>query len=332
MPGELCVAGDGVARGYLNRPELTAEKFIDNPFGEGKLYRSGDLARWLPDGNLEYLGRIDEQVKIRGFRIELGEIESSIRTISNVKDCAVIARNDQNGEKAIYAYLVSDEEISVSEIRDTLAKTLPEYMIPAYMTQIEKIPVTRNGKLDKRALPEIEGKSERAYVAPRNPEEEAVCAVFENVLGVEKVGIKDNFFELGGHSLRATKLINQIEEKTGTRLELREVFSHPTPEGLAACLTGGETYIPIPAAEKREYYPMSSTQRRTYLVTQMDQAGLSYNMPTALKLAGEMDVEKIHLKPGMKCLRALTPHEYTVEGNAVTVPMKYGEVLVLEME
>jgi amino acid adenylation domain-containing protein len=293
IPGELCIAGDGVARGYLNRPELTAEKFIDNPFGEGKLYRSGDLARWLPDGNIEYLGRIDEQVKIRGFRIELGEIESSIRNIEKVKDCAVIAREDKNGEKAIYAYIVSEEEISVTEIRDTLGLTLPEYMIPSYMTQIEKIPVTRNGKLDKRALPEIEGRSEREYIAPRNKEEEAVCAAFSEILGVEKVGVKDNFFELGGHSLRATRLINQIEEKTGTRLPLREVFSHPTPEGLAACLTGGETYIPIPKAEQRDSYPMSSTQKRTYLVTQMDPAGLSYNMPTALKLTGNMDIQKI---------------------------------------
>jgi bacitracin synthase 3 len=293
MPGELCIAGDGVARGYLNQPELTAEKFIDNPFGEGRLYRSGDLARWLPDGNIEYLGRIDEQVKIRGFRIELGEIESGIRKIEGIKDCAVIARADANGEKAIYAYYVSDQEISISEIRDQLAKTLPDYMIPAYMAQIEKIPVTRNGKLDKRALPEIEGKSEREYIAPRNPEEEAVCAAICEILGVERVGIKDNFFELGGHSLRAMRLVNQIEEKTGTSLELREVFSHPTPEGLAACLTGGESYIPIPQAEQKSSYPMSSTQKRTYLVTQMDQAGLSYNMPAALKLKGNLDMEKL---------------------------------------
>jgi bacitracin synthase 3 len=161
VPGELCIAGDGLARGYLNQPELTAEKFIDNPYGEGKLYRTGDLARWLPDGNIEYLGRIDEQVKIRGFRIELGEIESRIREITGINDCAVIAREDASGEKAIYAYIVSEEEISVPSIRDTLGKSLPEYMIPAYMAQIEAIPVTKNGKLDRKALPGIEGKSGR---------------------------------------------------------------------------------------------------------------------------------------------------------------------------
>ena len=233
MPGELCVAGDGVARGYLNQPELTAEKFIDNPFGEGKLYRSGDLARWLPDGNIEYLGRIDEQVKIRGFRIELGEIESGIRKIEGIKDCAVIARTDANGEKAIYAYIVSDEEISVSEIRDRLRRSLPDYMIPAYMAQIEQIPVTRNGKLDKRALPEIEGKSEREYIAPRTLEEEAICAAFSEVLSIEKIGIEDNFFELGGHSLKAIWLVKQIEARTGRKISLNDVLRSACVKELA---------------------------------------------------------------------------------------------------
>ncbi|MBR5774124.1 MAG: amino acid adenylation domain-containing protein, partial [Clostridia bacterium] len=163
MPGELCVAGDNVGLGYLNRPELTAEKFIDNPFGEGKMYLTGDLARWLPDGNIEYMGRIDDQIKIRGLRIELGEIESVLRTLNEIKDCAVIARNDASGEKAIYAYLVSDEEISLSAVRDRLSASLPEYMIPSYMGQIDMIPVNANGKLDRKALPELEATSTREY-------------------------------------------------------------------------------------------------------------------------------------------------------------------------
>ena len=183
VPGELCIAGDGVARGYLNRPELTEEKFVKNPFGEGRMYRTGDLARWLPDGNIEYLGRIDEQVKIRGFRIELGEIESKIREIEGIKDCAVIARNDASGDKAIYAYYTSDTEVSVSKIRDTLSESLPGYMIPAYMMQIEAIPVTKNGKLDKRALPEIEGRVAREYIAPRNELEEKICEIFGEMSG-----------------------------------------------------------------------------------------------------------------------------------------------------
>ena len=302
IPGELCIAGDGLARGYLNRPELTAEKFVKNPFGEGRMYRTGDLARWMPDGNIEYLGRIDEQVKIRGFRIELGEIESRIREIENIKDCAVIARADSTGDKAIYAYYTSDNEVSVSEIRDRLSESLPEYMVPAYMMQIESIPVTRNGKLDKRALPEIEARATREYVAPRNETEEKICEIFSEILSVEQVGVKDSFFELGGHSLRATRLVNRIEAETGTRIALKEVFAHPTVEQLAV-LAGGESeeYVPIPKAEEKEYYAMSSAQKRTYLIQEMDTEAVTYNMPANLKLTGEVRPEAMR-----EALQAMT--------------------------
>ncbi|MBR5937731.1 MAG: AMP-binding protein, partial [Clostridiales bacterium] len=232
VPGELCITGDGVARGYLNRPELTEEKFVKNPFGEGRMYRSGDLARWLPDGNIEYLGRIDEQVKIRGFRIELGEIESRIREIEAVKDCAVIARADASGEKAIYAYYVSEEELSNSEIRDELGKTMPDYMIPSYMMRIESIPVTRNGKLDKRALPEIEAGAGREYVAPRTEEERILCEAFAKILNVEEVGIKDNFFELGGDSIKAIRIIS-ILRNNGFSLTVKDIMDKKTAYRIA---------------------------------------------------------------------------------------------------
>ena len=159
------------------------------------------------DDELVFVSRKDYQIKHMGHRIELGEIESVIRGLEEVKDCAVIARNDASGEKAIYAYIVSDEEVSVSSVRDRLGKVLPEYMIPAYMGQIEAIPVTRNGKLDRRALPEIEASSSREYVAPQNETEEKVVKVFEEILGAERIGVKDNFFEMGGHSLRATRAL-----------------------------------------------------------------------------------------------------------------------------
>ncbi|MBQ6181188.1 MAG: amino acid adenylation domain-containing protein, partial [Ruminococcus sp.] len=294
VPGELCIVGDGLARGYLNRPELTAEKFVKNPFGEGRMYRSGDLARWLPDGNIEYLGRIDEQVKIRGFRIELGEIESRIREIENINDCAVIAKEDASGDKAIYAYYTSERNVDISDVRNRLAESLPEYMVPAYMMQIEMFPVTRNGKLDKKALPEIEGKAAREYIAPRNEIEEKICDIFSEILNVEQVGIKDSFFELGGHSLRATRLVNRIEAETGTRIALKEVFAHPTVEQLAV-LAGGESeeYVPIPKAEEKEYYPMSSAQKRTYLIQQMDPESTAYNMPGNLKLTGEIRADDL---------------------------------------
>ncbi|MCR3761929.1 non-ribosomal peptide synthetase, partial [Clostridium felsineum] len=242
MPGELCITGVGVARGYLNRPELTAEKFVDNPYGEGKMYRTGDLARWLPDGNIEYLGRIDEQVKIRGFRIELGEIESALRKIDRVKDAVVIVREDENKEKSINAYIVSDEEINVSEIREELEKNLPDYMIPAYMMQIENIPVTRNGKLDKKALPKIEVKSEKEYIAPRNDIEALICTIFSKVLNVKKVGINDDFFELGGHSLLAIKFEVEMN-KYNFAFKVRDIFKYKTPYQIENYITGEEMDI-----------------------------------------------------------------------------------------
>ncbi len=289
VPGELCIAGDGVARGYLNRPELNAEKFVKNPFGEGKMYRSGDLVRWLSDGNIEFLGRIDEQVKIHGFRIELGEIETRIRDIENIKDCVVIVKPDNTGDKAIYAYYTGTEKVEITEIRSKLAENMPEYMVPAYMMQLEELPVTKNGKIDKRALPEIEARAAREYVAPRNEIEAKICEIFSEILSVEQVGVKDSFFELGGHSLRATRLVNRIEAETGTRIALKEVFAHPTVEQLAV-LAGGESeeYVPIPKAEEKEYYAMSSAQKRTYLIQQMDTEAVTYNMPANLKLTGEV--------------------------------------------
>ncbi|HAV90470.1 MAG TPA: non-ribosomal peptide synthetase, partial [Eubacterium sp.] len=299
MPGELCVTGEGLAKGYLNRPELTAEKFVKNPFGEGRMYRSGDLARWLPDGNIEYLGRIDEQVKIRGFRIELGEIESRIREIEGIRDAAVIARKDNSGSNAIYAYFVAEDggkEISLSDIRETLSINLPDYMIPAYIMQIEAIPVTKNGKLDRRALPDIEAKTEKEYIAPRNELEKSICEIFSELLGVEKVGVKDGFFELGGHSLRATRLVNRIEEQTGKRIALKDVFSNQTPEKIAMLVNSEneDEYESIPKAEEKEYYPMSSAQKRTYITSQIDSAAVLYNIPEYHQVRGEINIEAMN--------------------------------------
>ena len=295
VPGELCIAGAGVARGYLNQPELTAAKFIDNPYGEGRLYLTGDSARWLPDGNIEYLGRIDEQVKVRGFRIELGEIEKILRKTEKIKDCAVILREDEGGEQAIYAYFISDEELSASQVKTSLVKLLPDYMIPAYMMQIESIPLTRNGKLDKRALPGIETKTETEYVPPRTEIEEKLCLIFAKILGVKQVGIKDSFFELGGHSLRATRLVNMLESETGVRIALKEVFRSPTVEALAELVTKADraSYIPIPKAENKEYYEMSSAQKRIYLIGAMAPEAITYNMPQSLKLIGGIIPEKV---------------------------------------
>jgi len=292
IPGEICITGAAVARGYLNREELTKEKFIKNPFGKGTMYRSGDLGRWLPDGNIEYLGRIDQQVKIRGFRIELGEIENVLRKQDGIIDAAVVAKEDGNGEKAIYAYFTGENSLPVNEVKEALRKDLPDYMIPAYMMQMEAIPLNRSGKVDTKALPEIEGTA-KEYIAPRNEKEAAVCAIFGEILGRNKISIEDNFFEIGGHSLRATRLVNRIEAEFGMKIRLKEVFEHPTAEGIARLLSENAdvNYEEMKRAEEKTYYPMSSAQKRIYRMQQVDETGIAYNMPQGLKLKGHVDLE-----------------------------------------
>ena len=206
VPGELCIGGVQVARGYLNRPELNAEKFINNPFAEGRLYKTGDLARWLEDGNIEYLGRIDQQVKIRGFRIELGEIESALREHASVKEAIVNPFGDR-GEQRLCAYIVGD--FDATELRRHLAATLPDYMVPSAFVKLDSLPLTPSGKADRKNLPDPHLGAQAAYTAPRSDGEKILCSLFEEILGVERVGIHDNFFELGGHSLLATRLITR---------------------------------------------------------------------------------------------------------------------------
>lgn len=296
VPGELCTTGDGVARGYLNKKELTYEKFIDNPFGKGKMYRSGDLVRWTPDGNIEYFGRIDKQVKIRGFRIELGEIESAILKTNKISQVSVIVRKDNGGENSIYAYIVSEQNVDLSELRKELHTTLPEFMMPAYMTQIDKLPVNKNGKIDIKQLPNIEVKSRSTYLAPRDKLEKTLAMIYSEVLKQKDIGIRDNFFELGGHSLRATKVINRIEAVIGIRLPLKTIFANPTIEELATQLkkSEGHRLKPIPKAENKDYYLMSSTQRRLYIIDKMGDKEITYNMPAAMEVIGDLDYSRVH--------------------------------------
>ncbi|MBR6826195.1 MAG: amino acid adenylation domain-containing protein, partial [Oscillospiraceae bacterium] len=294
VPGELCVSGEGLAHGYLNLPELTCEKFIPNPFGEGRLYRSGDLARWLPDGNLEYLGRIDEQVKIRGFRIELGEIETGIRRSQGVRDCAVVLKKDTMGEAAIYAYIVGEGEIDFGKIRNALRASMPEYMIPAYMMQIPALPTTRNGKLDRKALPDFTGKSSSEYIPARNPREQILCSLFSEILGLERIGVDQSFFELGGHSLRAVELATQIRKEFGVEFALKDVFLYPTVEQIAEYLQEAHTSEEdLPLAQERDYYPVTPAQQGVYFASCADRDGLAYNMPYLFRLPLEVDTEAL---------------------------------------
>lgn len=237
VPGELCIAGVGVTAGYLNRPELTQEKFIDNPFGKGKLYRTGDLAKWNGDGNISYIGRIDEQVKIRGYRIELGEIESILRQHTHINDVAIVARPMVDNELSICAYLVSDDSLDFGSLKTSLGQKLPDYMIPAYMTQLDELPVTSNGKLNKKALPEIKVES-KVYVAPTNDMESAVAETFEAVLHVDQISIHDNFFEMGGDSLKAIKLTSLISKSYN--ISIKDIFELQTIASISKALVERE--------------------------------------------------------------------------------------------
>jgi amino acid adenylation domain-containing protein len=238
VPGEMYVGGAGVTKGYLNRPELTTERFIPSPFeNSNKLYKTGDLARYLPKGELEYLGRIDNQVKIRGFRIELGEIEALLASHPQIWETVVIVRDDTTGDKRLVAYIVpqSEKTITINEIRQFLKAKLPSYMVPNAFVILDALPLTANGKIDRRALPPSESSSEPSekYVAPRNPIEDILVNVWSEILKVEKVGINDNFFELGGHSLLATKLVAQIRDRLKIELPLRQLFNTATLAELA---------------------------------------------------------------------------------------------------
>ena len=240
VTGELYIGGIGVARGYLNRPELTAERFVKDPFVDGagaRMYRTGDLARWRSDGVIEFWGRNDSQVKIRGFRIELGEIEASLVSYPGVREAVVVAREDTPGEKRIVAYYLAAEGVFVesAQLREHLASTLPEYMIPAAYVKLCELPVTPNGKLDRQALPipQQDAYATRGYVPPRGEIETLVAQVWADVLNVDRVGRHDNFFQLGGHSLLAVRL-TEILRRHGFVANVRAVFATPSLAQFAA--------------------------------------------------------------------------------------------------
>jgi amino acid adenylation domain-containing protein len=236
--GELYIGGVGVARGYLNRPELTAERFLQDPFADeadARMYKTGDLGRWLPDGTIEFLGRNDFQIKIRGFRIELGEIEARLIEHGGVREAVVVPREDVPGEKRLVGYVVFRTSGEVGTVRTYLKQWLPEYMVPSALVVLDKLPLTANGKVDRKALPAPEGRPEgmEEYVAPRTPTEEVLAGIWAEVLRVERVGIHEDFFELGGHSLLATRVITRVREKLKIELPLRAMFESPTVMELA---------------------------------------------------------------------------------------------------
>ncbi|MCP4156182.1 MAG: AMP-binding protein, partial [bacterium] len=313
--GELCIAGDGMARGYLNRPELSDEKFLKNPlmpsFPNNQspitntyLYRTGDLAKWLPDGNIECLGRIDHQVKIRGFRIELEEIENRLLENENIKETVVVARKDKESNNYLAAYYIPDDTGTAEDtdrdaptplgkiLRDHLAAKLPDYMIPSYFVPIEKLPLTPNGKIDRKALPEP-GESGRIlsqYQAPTTETEEKLVLIWQEVLKLERVGVTDNFFEIGGHSLKAINVISKIGKIFQVDLPLTTLFKKPYIKELAHYITGSSTtqFSAIETVEKKDHYPLSAAQKRLYALNRFVPGSVNYNMPGILFIDGEL--------------------------------------------
>ncbi|HEX6912704.1 MAG TPA: amino acid adenylation domain-containing protein [Longimicrobium sp.] len=295
VTGELYVGGAGVARGYLNRPELTAQRFVRDPFSTdpaARLYRTGDLGRWLADGTIEYLGRNDHQVKIRGFRIELGEIEARLAEHPLVRDAVVIAREDAPRDRRLVAYVVG-EAAEAEALRAHLAAHLPEHMVPAAFVRLEALPLTSNGKLDRGALPapEADAFATHGYEAPRGEMEQALAEIWSEVLGVERVGRRDSFFELGGHSLLVVQAVSRIRQLLGARVELGVIFQRPVLCELAQALAaaGRAELPPIERADRGAPLPLSYAQQRLWFLERMGGLGGTYHVPMRLRLHGALD-------------------------------------------
>ncbi|MHB8063012.1 MAG: amino acid adenylation domain-containing protein, partial [Ruminiclostridium sp.] len=296
VPGELYVGGDGLSKGYLNNQELTKTKFVQNPYYRDEIiYKTGDLARWLPDKNIEFLGRIDHQVKIRGFRVELDEIVNRISEIEGIRDCVVIVVGQDN--KLLCAYYVSDREFTSSDLRKILNRNLPDYMIPSFFVRLDEMPLNTNGKVDREALLEIDHNMEMSedYQAPRNDIEEKVSAIFAGILGLNEISITDDFFELGGHSLSATTVIGRIHKELNVYVPIAEFFRLRNVESVSEYIsfTKKEDFVSISPVNEAEYYDVSSAQQRMYILQQMDKTSISYNIPMAVEIKGRIDLKRV---------------------------------------
>ncbi len=301
--GELYIGGAGVARGYLNRPELTAERFITDPFSDkanARLYRTGDMAHYLPSGAIDYLGRIDDQVKIRGFRIELGEIESVIGQFANVRE-AVATAHEQDGDKRLAAYVVSasGSKIDTEELRKFLKQKLPDYMLPSAFVQLEQIPLTPNGKVDRKALPAPErdaSTTREGYESPTTETEKTVAKIWSGMLGVNNIGIHDNFFDLGGHSLLATQALVKVATETGVLLKVADLFNTPTIYDIARKLDDGcptSKTNAIPLVPRSDSILLSFAQQRLWFLDKLEPNSAAYNIPFGMRIDGEIDIDAL---------------------------------------
>ncbi len=339
VPGELCIAGDGVARGYLRRPDLTAEKFVDNPFVPGtRMYRTGDLARWMADGNIEFIGRVDYQVKIRGYRVELGEIETQLLTHGDIKEAVVIDVEDEHNQKFLGAYVVARKEVDSKEIREYLASRLPEYMVPSFVVQMENFPLTTSGKVNRKELPEPEQAVKLGeYEPPANELEEKLADIWQELFGLDEVGVYDNFFDLGGHSLKAVSLSSRISRELDVSIPVSEIFKTSDIRGLAKSIRRAEAsiYLSIAPAGEGDTFPVSAAQKRMLALHQMEPENTGYNMTGVMAVEGKLDWERFE-----KAFRRLVDrHEsfrtsFDVQGGeavqkihkSVDFHLQYGEI------
>ncbi|MEU1520533.1 condensation domain-containing protein, partial [Streptomyces sp. NPDC005811] len=349
VAGELYVGGPGLARGYLGRPGLTASRFVADPYGPSgiRMYRTGDVVRRAATGALEFVGRADDQVKVRGFRIELGEIEAALAAHPEVGDVAVVARRDRTDDTRLVAYVVpAPGAVAHSAVlREHLRLRLPEYMVPAAFVALDALPLTVNGKLDRRALPEPQAGALGGGRAPRSPQEQILCELFAEILGVAEAGVDDSFFDLGGHSLLATRLVARVRATLGVELELRALFEAPTPAGLAASLAGaGQARLALtPYEDRPERVPLSFAQRRLWFLHQLEGVSANYNIPLAWRLTGPLDRTALgraltDVVTRHESLRTLypqldgTPHQQILSPWEAPLPLRTRETTEAELD
>ena len=347
VPGELYVAGKGVGVGYLNKKESTLKSFIKSPFKENTtLYKTGDICKWLPDGNIEFIGRVDDQVKIRGFRIELGEIEQKITSFEDIKETVIVLSNDTNNVKFLSAFFIAENSVDIDNLRAYLASKLPGYMVPPYLTQVEHIPLTRNGKIDKKKLLEFEKAQtnvNREIILPKTEIEKKIYAIWKELFN-NNISITDDFFEIGGHSIKATYLVSMIHKELGIKIRISNVFETRTIVKLAKTIeTLNETtfteILPIP---KQESYPTSSSQRRLWTVSQFEEATIAYNVSGTYILNGNLD--RLALMSSFKTLierheslrtifkvgKEGEPRQYILSGDDYNFDIDYHDFRTLE--
>lgn len=301
--GELYIAGSGLARGYLRRPALTAERFVACPFGASgrRMYRTGDLARWRQDGSLEFCGRVDDQVKIRGFRIEPAEIEATIRENPGAAQVVVVPDKTTGGDRRLIAYIIPADQKwrnpdeFATDMRDYVRSRLPQFMVPSAFVVLNSFPLTQAGKLDRTALPAPEHSSSVTWRAPRSPQEELLCDLFAEVLGIPRVGLNDSFFDMGGHSLLAVRLISRIRSVLGIEIDIRDLFGAPTVAGLAPLLSDGARSArgPLTPMPRPDRLPLSFAQSRVWFLNRLQDPSPTYNIPLIWRLYGALDYEAL---------------------------------------